>query len=150
VWQGCPAGKFALGIEADGTIKGCPSLSTAEWGGGNIRERSLESIWDETRELRYTRDRTRAELWGYCATCYYADECRAGCTWTADSIFGKPGNNPYCHHRALELQSRGLRERIEQTTPAPGVPFDHGLFKLIEEPLDAEDGSRLHLPVSSG
>ncbi|MBN9160059.1 MAG: hypothetical protein J0I07_03765 [Myxococcales bacterium] len=52
------------------------------------------------------------DLWGYCATCYYADECKAGCTWTADVLFGKPGNNRYCHHRALELKKCGLRERV--------------------------------------
>ena len=34
---GCGAGRIALGIEADGTIKGCPSLSTREWAGGNVR-----------------------------------------------------------------------------------------------------------------
>ncbi|MCA9592972.1 MAG: radical SAM protein [Myxococcales bacterium] len=147
-WQGCPAGKFALGIEADGTIKGCPSLPTAAWGGGNVREQSLSRIWNETRELRYTRDRDRTDLWGFCATCYYADECRGGCTWTAHSIFGKPGNNPYCHHRVLELAERGVRERIELRAPAPGRPFDHASFELVEEPWDGATEARRRLPLA--
>jgi MoaA/NifB/PqqE/SkfB family radical SAM enzyme len=51
----CQAGQLTLGIEADGTIKGCPSLPTAAWGGGNIRDASLQDIWERAAPLRYTR-----------------------------------------------------------------------------------------------
>ncbi|HMR07635.1 MAG TPA: radical SAM protein, partial [Polyangiaceae bacterium] len=34
----CGAGRSTLGIEADGSIKGCPSLPTNAWTGGNIRD----------------------------------------------------------------------------------------------------------------
>ncbi len=44
-------------------------------------------------------------------------------------LFGKPGNNPLCHHRALEMEKRGLRERLVPVARAPGEPFDHGLFE---------------------
>ena len=139
IWRGCPAGTYALGIEADGSIKGCPSLPTADYVGGSVREQSLARIWDETRQLRFTRDRTRADLWGYCAECYYADECRAGCTWTAHTFFGRAGNNPYCHHRALEHAARGQRERLVQIERAPGRPFDHGRF-VIEVDEEQPEG----------
>jgi radical SAM protein with 4Fe4S-binding SPASM domain len=132
---GCGAGRVSIGIEADGTIKGCPSLATKTWSGGNVRETPLKDIWERAEALRYTRDRTVAGLWGYCATCYYAEECKAGCTWTADSLFGKPGNNPYCHHRALELEKVGLRERVVRVEEAPGLPFDSGRFDLVVEPI---------------
>jgi radical SAM protein with 4Fe4S-binding SPASM domain len=131
----CGAGKTTLGIEADGSIKGCPSLPTDAWVGGNVREASLRDIWQRATPLRYTRDRTQADLWGYCGTCYYADVCRAGCTWTGFVLFGKPGNNPYCHHRALEHQRQGLRERVVRREAAPNQPFDHGTFELIVEPV---------------
>lgn len=131
----CGAGRSGLGIESDGTIKGCPSLSTESWAGGNVREHRLKDIWERAKPLRYTRDRTTDDLWGFCRTCYYADECRGGCTWTAESLFGKPGNNPLCHHRALEMQRAGKRERIVQTERAPGTPFDHGRFELVVEDL---------------
>ena len=36
----------------------------------------------------------------------------------------KPGNNPFCHHRALEMQKVGKRERVVQVTAAPGEPFE--------------------------
>jgi radical SAM protein with 4Fe4S-binding SPASM domain len=132
-WSGCSAGMHTLGIEADGAIKGCPSLPTAVYTGGNVRDRSIREIWDTTKELRFTRDRTTDELWGFCKGCYYADECRGGCSWTAHVFFGKRGNNPYCHHRALEHASKGLRERLVRVRKAPGEPFDHGMFEIVVE-----------------
>jgi radical SAM protein with 4Fe4S-binding SPASM domain len=137
----CMAGQLTLGIEADGTIKGCPSLPTAAWGGGNIQDASLQDIWERAKPLRYTRDRTVEDLWGYCRSCYYADVCRAGCTWTSDVFFGKPGNNPYCHHRALEHAARGVRERLVRVEAAPGQPFDHGRFELQVEALPVSSPS---------
>lgn len=130
---GCGAGQSVLGIEADGTVKGCPSLITERWASGNLRDASLRDIWERGGPIRYTRDRQVGDLWGYCRSCYYADTCRAGCTWMSDSLLGRPGNNPYCHHRALELRRAGKRERIERAQDAPGKPFDAGLFRLILE-----------------
>ena len=129
----CGAGRVTLGVEADGAIKGCPSLPTEAWTGGNIRDASLKDIWERSAPLRYTRDRTVEDLWGYCRTCYYADVCRAGCTWTSFVLFGKAGNNPYCHHRALERQREGKRERVVRKAEAPGLPFDHGEFEIVLE-----------------
>ncbi len=132
--QGCGAGSNTLGIEADGKIKGCPSLTTHDYVGGNVRDAKLRDIWLGAAELRFTRERTTEDLWGFCKTCYYASECRAGCTWTSHVLFGQRGNNPYCHHRALELLESGERERIELVEAAPGEPFDHGRFALVREP----------------
>ncbi len=129
----CGAGRATLGIEADGAIKGCPSLPTEAWTGGNIRDASLRDIWERAEPLRYTRDRTVEDLWGYCRTCYYADVCRAGCTWTSFVLFGRAGNNPYCHHRALERQREGKREVVRKVSDAPGLPFDHGQFEVVIE-----------------
>lgn len=129
----CGAGRVTLGIEADGSIKGCPSLPTEAWTGGNIRDARLVDIWERSEPLRYTRDRTVEDLWGYCRECYYANECRAGCTWTSYVLFGKAGNNPYCHHRALEMKRKGKRERVVRVEAAPGLPFDHGRFEIVVE-----------------
>jgi radical SAM protein with 4Fe4S-binding SPASM domain len=131
----CGAGRGSLGIEANGAIKGCPSLPTAEYVGGNVRDDRLRDIWERAAALRVTRDRTVDDLWGFCRTCYYAEDCMAGCMWTAHSYFGRPGNNPFCHHRALEMARAGKRERVVRQAPAPGEPFDHGLFELVEEDL---------------
>ncbi len=135
----CGAGRSTLGIEADGTIKGCPSLPTTEYAGGNIRDTTLEAIWERSAPLRFTRDRTVEDLWGHCRDCYYNDTCRAGCSWTTHVLLGRPGNNPYCHHRALELLRKGRRERVELRQAAPGEPFDHGLFEIVEEDWPAAE-----------
>ena len=144
-WTSCNAGQNTLGIEADGTIKGCPSLPTSPYSGGNIRDQSLGHIWWKTDQLGINRGRTNDGLWGYCGSCYYASVCKAGCTWTTHTLFGRAGNNPYCHHRALELSKQGLRERIAQVEKAPGVPFDHGQFELI---LESADGAVRTTPVA--
>ncbi|MFO0660860.1 MAG: radical SAM protein [Polyangiaceae bacterium] len=129
----CTAGRLTLGIEADGSIKGCPSLPTRDYVGGNIRDERLIDIWERSKPLRFTRDRTVDDLWGYCRDCYYAEPCLAGCSWTAHVFFGRLGNNPFCHHRALDLQSRGQRERVRQIAQPEGKPFDHGLFEIVLE-----------------
>ena len=94
-----------------------------------------DSIWERAPKLRMIRDRTVADLWGFCGTCYYADECRAGCTWTSFLIFGRAGNNPFCHHRALEHQKLGKRERLVPRGLAPGVPFDYAPFDVVVEDI---------------
>jgi hypothetical protein len=57
-------------------------------------------------------------------------------------LFGKRGNNPFCHHRALELLRAGRRERLVRTEHAAGVPFDHGKFEIVEEDWPAGELER--------
>lgn len=138
-FRGCQAGRFVLGIESDGAVKGCPSLQTTAYVGGNLKELSLDTIWNETPELAFTRGRGVESLWGFCRTCPFAAACLGGCTFTAHSVFGRAGNNPYCHFRARHFEKRGLRERLVPAGAASGKPFDNGLFDLVVEPLDAAD-----------
>ncbi len=141
-YKGCGAGKYQIGLESDGTIKGCPSLGGPQNSAGNVRDRSLADAWANSVAIAYIRERTEADLWGFCATCYYKEPCRGGCTATAEPLVGRPGNNPFCHHRALEMDRMGLRERIEPVAPAPGVPFDHGYWRIVREPKDPDERAR--------
>ena len=143
-WRGCQAGKLVMGIESDGGVKGCPSLQSQSYVGGNLTTQTLDAIWNTSPQLAFNRTRggndpATARLWGRCADCAFAQVCKGGCTFTAHALFGRPGNNPYCHHRARMLAADGKRERLVATAPAPGKPFDHGLFELLEEALDAPD-----------
>lgn len=138
-WSGCSAGKWTLGIEADGKIKGCPSLPSSPYTGGYVRDLPIRTIVEEAPALRYFRERGTEDLWGFCKTCYYADVCKAGCSWTSHSLFGKPGNNPYCIHRALQYEHQGLRETLRIAEAAPGLPFDHGRYELSLEPWPTDD-----------
>jgi radical SAM protein with 4Fe4S-binding SPASM domain len=138
----CGAGRFSIGIESHGAIKGCPSLPSEAYVGGNVRDDLLSDVWERAEPLRFTRNDRMPELWGYCGGCYYADDCLGGCSWTAHSLFGKRGNNPFCHHRALDLLRKGRRERIVQVAAPPGRPFDHGLFEIVEEAWPAAELER--------
>ena len=145
-WRGCTAGVTTLGLDSDGGVKNCPSLGGSLNVGGNWREHSLRKLWEESYQLGYIRTRTRDDLWGYCRECYYADICMAGCTAASEPLLGRPGNNPFCHHRAMMLDREGLRERIEQVRAAPGISFDNGLFRVIREHTDPALRA-LHGPV---
>ncbi len=140
-WRGCSAGLATIGIEADGTIKGCPSLPTSAYSGGNIRDYSLAHILLERDELTFNlkagTDEGTAHLWGFCKTCDYAELCRGACNWTAHVFFDKRGNNPYCHHRSLVNAANGVREHLEMKRAASGRPFDNGEFAITEMPLAA-------------
>ena len=134
-YRGCGAGENLIGIEADGKVKGCPSLPTQGYTGGNLHDVDLTSIYFDTPELSFAREKRTAPR-NFCGSCYYAAVCRGGCTWMAHSLFDRPGDNPYCHHRALELQRQGLRESLRQVRAAPGASFDHGVFEIAVQTAD--------------
>jgi hypothetical protein len=113
-----------------------------------VRDLSLEDIWHTSEAIHFGRLRSVDDLWGFCRTCYYADVCRGGCTWTSHSLLGKPGNNPYCHYRALELQKQGLRERIVKIQDAANASFAVGRFDLVTERV--ADGTPVSSIVRSG
>lgn len=140
-YTGCNAGIDVIGIEADGAIKGCPSLPTKPYTGGNIRNMKLRDIFYNTEPLAINEKagtpQATDHLWGHCKGCEFASLCRGGCNWTAHVFFGKRGNNPYCHHRALKRAAQGMRERFFMVENASGLPFDHGIFDMVDEPLTA-------------
>jgi radical SAM protein with 4Fe4S-binding SPASM domain len=135
VWDGCGAGISSLGIEADGSVKGCPSLPSADYVRANIR---LEPLREIAARLAQERTASPTPLWGFCETCPFAARCRGGCTWTSHVLFGRPGNNPFCHSRALALAEQGLVEKLEPIASAPGEPFDFGRYRIVEAPLDTD------------
>lgn len=135
-WASCGAGSTVMGIEADGAIKGCPSLETRRYTGGNVRQQSIEDIWRHSEQIGKARLTDPQQLWGFCAGCYYADACRAGCTWTAGSLLGEPGNNPYCHYRVERLAEHGLRESVRKVEAADTRSFAVGRFEIVLETVD--------------
>lgn len=139
-WTGCSGGHTVIALEADGLVKGCPSLESEEFGVGNVREMSMDDMWHRSERMRFSRLKSSEQLWGFCGSCYYRDACLGGCTWTSHSLFGTVGNNPYCHYRVTELEKQGLRERIVKKEEAPGRSFAIGRFDLVCEPIDADAG----------
>jgi len=136
-WVACRAGRWTMSIESDGTVKPCPSLPTAPYTAGNVRDIQIEDLWGADTggmgAMGFTRDRPVDELWGFCRGCYYAEICMAGCNFTTHSTLGKRGNNPFCYHRAETLKLQGKRERLVQVERAAGKPYDFGRFEIVQE-----------------
>jgi radical SAM protein with 4Fe4S-binding SPASM domain len=141
--SGCGGGILAIGIEANGDIKGCSAMSSEGFIAGNIRKDRLRRLWDEAAELKFMRCFDESKLWGYCASCYYASVCKAGCVWTSATVLGRYGNCPYCHHRALEFLNAGKRERLTRVHGAPGTIRDRAEFSLEVEPAPEAWAARM-------
>lgn len=144
--SGCGGGIRTMGIEAHGDIKGCSAMGSEGFVGGNVREKSIREIWERSPELRFARGFVRGDLWGYCHDCYYAETCKGGCIWTASTLLGRPGNNPYCHHRAIELLASGKRERLRLVRAAEGRIRDTARFELVMEDAPADWAASLPPP----
>jgi len=142
-WSGCTAGETTLGLEADGTVKSCPSLPKSHFAGGETRSTSIDEALRDLAGRTVRRDGNRGR--SFCGSCYYWNTCRGGCTWVSHVLEGRRGDNPYCYYRATTLAKRGLRERIVKVAEAPDQPFAVGRFDVR---LERADGSLA--PRSSG
>ncbi len=132
-WKGCEAAATGIGIEADGTIKGCPSLETRKFGMGHVRERAFADIWRDGEPVRRRKSGAAEDQPNFCNVCYHRDTCASGCSWKADSVTGDLRNNPFCHYRALRLATHRLRERVAKVEEAAPLPFAVGRFAVILE-----------------
>lgn len=96
-WHGCQAGMRVIGIESDGTVKGCLSIHHGkEYEEGNVRERSLIDIWNDKNGFKYNRRFNPDNLQGICKECKYGPICRGGCSLQAKSYTGSEFGSPFC------------------------------------------------------
>jgi radical SAM protein with 4Fe4S-binding SPASM domain len=95
VWNGCQAGISVLGIQSNGSIKGCLSLPDS-FIEGNIRQRRLAEIWNDRHAFSYSRYCSRSNLNDECAGCRFGRTCKGGCTTVSASLTGAPHQDPYC------------------------------------------------------
>jgi radical SAM protein with 4Fe4S-binding SPASM domain len=94
-WIGCQAGLTALGIQSDGGVKGCLSLSD-NYIEDNIRKRNIKDIWNDPNSFSYNRKFTKEDLHGQCTSCKHWKRCRGGCLTVSEALTGKNHGNPYC------------------------------------------------------
>lgn len=119
---GCAGGVRAVGIQADGEVRGCLSvIGCARANEGNVRERSLVDIWNDPKCFTIYRDRKKEQLTGYCKECEYNELCLGGCSALAWSLTGDFSENPFCLHK-YEIEA-GLTEMPEEE-------FDDAAAKL--------------------
>lgn len=104
-WNGCNAGMNTIGIESDGTIKGCLSMQADIYREGNIREKSLKEIWENPDGFAYNRRFDLSLLGGICAECKYGAVCRGGCSEKAMTYTGQLHAQPFCLY---DMEKKGL------------------------------------------
>ena len=90
--------------------------------GGNVRDHSLARHLGARRAAAlHARPHGRGPLGLLPDLLLRRRRAARGCSWTAHVLFGRPGNNPFCHHRALELLREGKRERLVRVQAAAGA-----------------------------
>ena len=135
--MGCAAGTSVVAVDCEGRVTGCSALDGVCSAAGNVREEGLAAIYERVETPGQVPD----SVWGFCATCYYASICRGGCTSTAIALTGRAGNNPYCHHRALELAREGKRERLSALGMRRDGARGHVAFDVVTESVPTAIGS---------
>jgi MoaA/NifB/PqqE/SkfB family radical SAM enzyme len=153
-WTGCQAGRYAIGIEADGGVKGCLSLQMPLASGqpdpfreGDLRTRRLADLWFDPRAFAW--NRSPAPLTGACARCEHAATCRGGAKCVAAAFTGGLTENPYCHHRVLAEAGRGggLIAPLRRAAAAAAISLALGgasLTGCLDRPLqDRNDAAQV-------
>ncbi|NOZ00640.1 MAG: radical SAM protein [Deltaproteobacteria bacterium] len=97
-WNGCAAGLDTLGIRSNGDVTGCLVMDDS-FIEGNVRRRSIASLWADPKAFTYNRAFTPAMLEGACRGCDLGARCRGGCRDHAASYTGSRFDYPFCLHR---------------------------------------------------
>jgi len=97
-WNGCPAGKYVMGIRSDGKVTGCLSIYNDKYLEKNdLRQKSVKDIWCDSDFCSWNKRYNRSkELKGFCKECPFSAVCCAGCSSLADSYCNSIGENRLC------------------------------------------------------
>ena len=96
-FSGCSAGLSAIGIDSVGNVRGCESMYDERFNEGNLRSRTLRSIWEDPEAFAYNRRFTPELLTGKCGACVYGAVCAGGCrSYNFFANGGKLYENPLC------------------------------------------------------
>ncbi len=104
---GCRAGLSAIGIDSAGNVRGCESMYEDCFREGNLREKSLEEIWNAPDAFAYNRQFTMDKLSGGCSACRYGKLCAGGCRSYNYFTNGKLYESPGCAYKNLPLYKSG-------------------------------------------
>ncbi|MBU0553888.1 radical SAM protein, partial [Myxococcota bacterium] len=126
-WGGCQAGMQAIGIEADGGVKGCLSLQAKQgqhdpFIEGSLREERLADLWFKPGVFAYNRD--FEGVTGVCAGCKHAEDCRGGARCVSSALNGLLTEDPYCYHGLTQRPAR--RGRLRQGALAAALVMAAG------------------------
>ena len=102
VFRGCRAGLESIGIDSEGNVRGCESMYDEKFNEGNLRERSLNDIWNDPDAFTYNRNFTPDLLTGGCSGCEHGRYCAGGCRSYNYFTGGKLYESLYCCSRKPE------------------------------------------------
>ena len=145
-WKGCQAGMQAIGIEADGGVKGCLSLQ-AKWGDsdpfveGNLREHTLEEIWHRRGIFAFNREFHTDQLTGGCRACRFGSLCRGGARCVASATLQKLTEDPYCWYRVASDERAKQRRPVTQWAAAAGTALVLSLGGCSDPDPDSATGA---------
>ena len=106
-FTGCAAGLFNIGIDSVGNVRGCESLYSEEFIEGNLRQESLETIWNREGAFTYNRQFYFSMLHGKCKNCDKGYICAGGCRQLSyfSSKDGHFYDNIYCNYKSNTLRN---------------------------------------------
>ncbi len=118
-WSGCQAGLTAIGIEANGNVKGCLSMCAEMQEGnpfveGNLQHEKLIDIWNKPGAFAYNREFDPEKAEGHCKGCRHLIKCRCGCSAQAYFSSGTVYNNPFCMLAERDRKSKELKAQAEE------------------------------------
>lgn len=99
IWHGCQAGKFVVGIDSVGNVKGCESLQEDSFIEGNLRKNTLDEIWNREGAFSYNRNFVPSMLKGKCKDCDKGFICAAGCRQLSYFSTDDKYENIYCCYK---------------------------------------------------
>ncbi|MBA4389933.1 MAG: radical SAM/SPASM domain-containing protein [Syntrophus sp. (in: bacteria)] len=111
-WTGCHAGISVLGIQSNGNIKGCLSMTDIAIE-GNVRSMSVYDIWNSDTAFSYSRAFDVSDTGENCRNCIHLKKCKGGCNEMSLMKTGRLHNDPYCFY-AIEkkLFSEELKDPL--------------------------------------
>lgn len=124
-WKGCEAGKFVIGIRANGNISPCLSIRDDSFIEDNIRNTPLKEIWTRPKAFSKLRSMSTEDLQGFCKKCPYAAFCLGGCTGLKVTLQNHIYDNTYCLFRISMEQAAKDADSIESTDKLIQNARDH-------------------------
>lgn len=133
-WTGCHAGISVLGIQSNGNIKGCLSMTDIAIE-GNVRSMSVYDIWNSDTAFSYSRGFDVSDAGENCRNCVYLKKCKGGCNEMSLMKTGKLHNDPYCFYA---IEKKIFREELKN-------PVNRMRLKLKKRlnAITAEHGKRM-------
>ncbi len=102
-WNNCGAGTSGIGVDSEGNVLPCLSWWSSDFICGNLRNKSLKSIWETSSGFDFNRKFDPNAVKGQnCVECELLSDCRGGCASLSFAFTGKLHNSPFCYFRSYQ------------------------------------------------